>query len=136
MIVLDSDILIDVSRHFQPAEQWLASTPMQIIAAPGFVGMELLQGCKSKMQIVSGFTVPKGDSHHFRVIHSLEFTPELDAMTITLFDRHRKKRSGTVYDVAGAVTDAEVKSMRELAVDLVDDVHAWLLQYHKALMKT
>ena len=28
--------------------------------------------------IVSGYSVPKGESHHFRVIASLEFTIELD----------------------------------------------------------
>jgi uncharacterized protein (UPF0332 family) len=85
--------------------------------------------------IASGYNVPKGESHHFRVIGSLAFTIGLDAKSVEQLDRYRKKRSMSIYDVAGAVTDAEAKTMLALAQDLVDRIRAWLLQNHPSLLK-
>jgi hypothetical protein len=85
--------------------------------------------------IASGFEVPKGDSHHFRVIGSLAFTVGLDAKLVSQLDRYRKKRSVNIYDVAGTITEAEAKSMQTMAHDLVEHVHAWLTENHPTLMK-
>jgi predicted nucleic acid-binding protein len=48
MILLDADVLIDVSRHFPPAAAWPASLSNQQIAAPGYVIMELVEGCRNR----------------------------------------------------------------------------------------
>ncbi len=56
--------------------------------------------------VASGYDVPKGDSHHFRVIGSLAFTIGLESATIEKLDRYRKKRSASIYDVAGSITAA------------------------------
>ncbi len=48
MIVADSDIIIDVLRQYPPAIQWLTSLGDEEIALPGYVVMELIQGCTSK----------------------------------------------------------------------------------------
>lgn len=85
--------------------------------------------------IASGYNVPKGDSHHFRVIGSLAFTLGLDAALIDKLDRYRKKRSVSIYDFAGAITDAEAKAMLSIAQDLFEEVHVWLAQNHASLMK-
>ncbi len=84
--------------------------------------------------VASGYNVLKGDSHHFRVISSLAFTVGLEKELIEKLDRYRKKRSASIYDIAGAITDGEAKTMLGLAQDLVDQIYAWLLQNHPALM--
>lgn len=61
MIVLDSDVMIDLLRRHQPAVAWLKSLGEEEIILPGFVVMELLQGCRSKLeqaqveQVLTGF---------------------------------------------------------------------------------
>ena len=51
MIVVDTDILVDVLRKYSPALQWLASLEdEEEIAFPGFVAMELISGCQNKAQ--------------------------------------------------------------------------------------
>jgi predicted nucleic acid-binding protein len=50
MILLDTDIMIDLSRKYQPAVAWLASLGDEEIALPGFVVMELIQGCRNKLE--------------------------------------------------------------------------------------
>lgn len=49
MIILDSDILIDLLRQYTPAVTWLDSLGEEEILLPGFVVMELLQGCINKV---------------------------------------------------------------------------------------
>jgi hypothetical protein len=85
--------------------------------------------------VASGYNVPKGDSHHFRVIGSLAFTIGLDRKQIDKLDHYRKKRSMTIYDIAGAITAEEAKAMQSIAQDLVEQVHAWLVENHSSLMK-
>ncbi len=50
MLLLDSDIMIDLLRKHPPAMEWLASLNDEEIALPGFVVMELIQGCRNKME--------------------------------------------------------------------------------------
>jgi len=50
MILLDSDVLIDLIRRHPPALTWLASLDTQPIGLVGFVGMELLQGCRNRTE--------------------------------------------------------------------------------------
>jgi hypothetical protein len=50
MILLDTDIMIDLSRKYPPAIAWLGSLADEEIALPGFVIMELIQGCKNKLE--------------------------------------------------------------------------------------
>ena len=46
MILLDTDVMVDVLRGHVPARDWLASVTLQEIGIPGLVAMELLQGCR------------------------------------------------------------------------------------------
>lgn len=48
MIVLDTDVMIDVLRQYPPAIDWLEALGEEEITLPGFVVMELLQGCRNK----------------------------------------------------------------------------------------
>lgn len=52
MILLDSDIMIDLFREFPPAKAWFDSIDDgETMALSGFVIMELIQGCKNKLQL-------------------------------------------------------------------------------------
>ncbi|WP_413173166.1 hypothetical protein [Anabaena azotica] len=51
MILLDSDIVIDFLRKYPPAISWLSSLGDEAIALPGYVAMELMQGCKNKLEL-------------------------------------------------------------------------------------
>ena len=48
MIILDSDIMIDFLRGYPPALAWLDTLEDELLGLPGFVVMELLQGCRNK----------------------------------------------------------------------------------------
>lgn len=48
MVLLDTDVMIDILRGYTPALAWLRSLNDDVIALPGFVLMELIQGCKTK----------------------------------------------------------------------------------------
>lgn len=49
MILLDTDAMIDLLRQHPPALAWLASNTEEI-GLPGYVVMELIQGCKNKAE--------------------------------------------------------------------------------------
>ncbi len=51
MILLDTDVMIDLLRQYPPAMRWLdALDEGEEIVLPGFVVMELVQGCRSKRE--------------------------------------------------------------------------------------
>ncbi|MCX5854937.1 MAG: PIN domain-containing protein [Deltaproteobacteria bacterium] len=50
MVLLDTDVMIDILRGYPPALAWLRSLNDDVIALPGFVLMELIQGCKTKKE--------------------------------------------------------------------------------------
>jgi len=51
MIILYSDIIVDFLRQYPPAVNWLRSLGDEEIALPGFVVMELIQGCTNKVEL-------------------------------------------------------------------------------------
>lgn len=53
MILLDTDIMIDILRGYPPAVQWMQSLGDEDIALPRFVVMELIQGCETKRELTS-----------------------------------------------------------------------------------
>lgn len=52
MVLVDTDVMIDVLRQFPPALAWLTSLSTEIIVIPGFVALELLQGCRNQVEQV------------------------------------------------------------------------------------
>jgi predicted nucleic acid-binding protein len=46
--VLDTDIVVDFLRGFSPAMSWFANVSDTDLTVPGFVAMELIQGCKNR----------------------------------------------------------------------------------------
>ncbi|MCC6499259.1 MAG: type II toxin-antitoxin system VapC family toxin [Anaerolineales bacterium] len=50
MILLDTDVMVDILRGFDPAIDWLNSLQEEGVGVPGFVAMELLQGCQNSKE--------------------------------------------------------------------------------------
>jgi predicted nucleic acid-binding protein len=50
MLLLDTDVMIDLLRQYPPAVAWLDSLGEEEIVLPGFVIMELMQGCRNKQE--------------------------------------------------------------------------------------
>lgn len=61
MILLDTDVMIDLWRKIPPAEQWLRSVDAaQELLVPGFAAMELIQGCRDKSELHTAERLLKG----------------------------------------------------------------------------
>jgi predicted nucleic acid-binding protein len=50
MLLLDTDVMIDLLRRFPPAVTWLAVHGTEEVVLPGFVVLEVLQGCRDKAE--------------------------------------------------------------------------------------
>jgi hypothetical protein len=85
--------------------------------------------------IASGYETPKGESHHFRTIESLEHTISADGPLIRKFNAFRKMRNAGVYERAGVVSRHDADEKVELAKDLRKLVVAWLAATHPNLIK-
>ena len=83
---------------------------------------------------VAGFEAER-NNHHYRVIHSLEFTLGVDSKTIKKFDLFRKKRNVTDYERADTISDLEAEEMRQLAKKLRSDVETWIRNEHPHYLK-
>lgn len=50
MILVDTDIVIDLLRNYPPARVWLETLDNEELLLPGIVLMELIQGCRDKTE--------------------------------------------------------------------------------------
>ncbi len=51
MILLDTDVLVDLLREYPGAIEWFAAlAENEEVAVPGYVVMELIQGCRNKAE--------------------------------------------------------------------------------------
>ncbi len=50
MLLLDSDILIDIQRGYQPAVDWFTQL-RELPSVPGLVVMEMIQDAENKLQV-------------------------------------------------------------------------------------
>ena len=50
MIMLDTDVAVDILRNHSPAVAWLQQLGSTSLGLPGLVVMELLQGCQNKAE--------------------------------------------------------------------------------------
>jgi predicted nucleic acid-binding protein len=57
MILVDTDVMVDIIRRHSPAVAWLDSLGAEEVGIPGLVAMELLQGCRNReeQQQLAGF---------------------------------------------------------------------------------
>ena len=66
------------------------------------------------------------ESHHYRLIQSLELTIGAQRKIIRRLDAFRKKRNTATYGKAGQVSDQEAGEMLVLAEELRRQVKSWL----------
>lgn len=50
MLLLDTDVMVDLLRGFPPAVAWLQSAASEQVGVPGYVAMELIQGCRDRQE--------------------------------------------------------------------------------------
>ncbi len=50
MLLVDTDVMIDVMRNFPPAILWLQGLGDVQIGLPGLVSLELIQGCRNRTE--------------------------------------------------------------------------------------
>ena len=48
MILVDTDVMVDIMRRHPPAVAWIDSLGAEEVGIPGLVAMELLQGCRNR----------------------------------------------------------------------------------------
>jgi len=51
MLLLDSDVVIDILRQHPGATAWLASIQGHSLAVPGFVALEVIDGCRDGTEL-------------------------------------------------------------------------------------
>ncbi len=82
----------------------------------------------------AGYEVPKGGGAHHHTIESLKLTISDDGTIVKPLQAFRAKRAGGNDETTGVASDAEVNELRLLAVNLRDQVIAWLKKEHSALL--
>ena len=75
------------------------------------------------------------EGHHYWTIQSLTLTLQLDAQTITKFNKFRQKRNISDYEMTGMVSEQEVKEMIALAQELHTMVVQWLKKNRPELIQ-
>lgn len=83
----------------------------------------------------SGYRTATQAGHHVKTIESLELTINADQKVIRKLKTFNNKRNKSSYDVAGAVSDQELKEMTKLATALQSQVTLWLKKSHPELLK-
>ena len=89
--------------------------------------------CATAALAASGYRASR-EAHHFRVIHSLNFTLGVDSNQVGQLDGFRKKRNTCDYERAGAVSTAEAKEIAALAKTLLQQLKEWLRTKYPALL--
>jgi hypothetical protein len=83
----------------------------------------------------SGYRTVTQTSHHVKIIESLELTLHADSKLIQKLKILSNKRNKSIYDVAGAVSDQDLREIAKLATELHSQVTAWLRKSHPELLK-
>jgi hypothetical protein len=69
------------------------------------------------------------------VIESLELTIKADSKLVQKLKIFSNKRNKSIYDVAGAVSDQDLREITKLANELQSQVTAWLRKLHPKLLE-
>jgi len=94
--------------------------------------------CNAALQAATAALAAAGyratrDSHHYRVLQSLEHTINAETKLIHRLDAFRKKRNLSSYEMGGTVSDKEAEEMATLARELRAEVEGWIRAEHPEL---
>ena len=73
------------------------------------------------------------EAYHYYLIQSLSLTLQLDESIIRRLDKLRRKRNISDYERTGFVTEQEAQEMVELAIQIRQQVQAWIRESHPEL---
>ena len=82
----------------------------------------------------SGYRVPKGPSHHYYAIQSLQLTVALDSVTVRQIESMGKKRAVADYVRVGEVSQSMVEEALAFTEDCCRKVTDWIREAHPGLM--
>jgi len=100
MVILDTDIMIDLLRGYSEAIKWIKSLGDEEIILPGFVVMELIQGCRNNVE-------QKKLKKELRQYNVLWPTPEICDEALSIFSYlHLKKGMGIIDVLIGEIAVA------------------------------
>jgi hypothetical protein len=83
----------------------------------------------------SGYRTITQTGHHAKVIESLELTIRAESKLIQKLKVLSNKRNKSIYDVAGSVSDQDLKEITKVATELHSQVTLWLRKSHPELLK-
>jgi len=93
LILLDSDVMIDLLRGYPPALEWLNSLDEdEELFLPGYVVMELIQGCRNKKEQ----KILQKDLAPYSVLWPL---PEDCQVALEIFSQYRLSHNAGLLDV-------------------------------------
>lgn len=84
----------------------------------------------------NGYRPSTQAGHHVKTIDSLELTIPEGRRFVQKLKVLSNKRKRSSYDVAGVVSDEDLRSAMKLAVELQGDVQEWMRKEHPELLKT
>jgi hypothetical protein len=84
----------------------------------------------------NGYRTSTQAGHHVKTIDSLELTIPEGHRFVQKLKVLNNKRNKSSYDVAGAVSDQDLRSVMQVAAELQADLQAWLRKEHPELLKT
>lgn len=82
-----------------------------------------------------GYRTASQAGHHVRTIESLEFTLPEGRRFVQRLKVLSNKRNRSSYDVAGALSDEDLRSVMKLAAELEQAVRSWLADEHPELLR-
>src|ERR1041385_3801269 len=83
----------------------------------------------------AGYRTVTQTGHHTKAIESLELTIKADSKLVQKLKVFSNKRNKSIYDVAGAVSDQDLREITKLANELQSQVTSWLRKAHPELLK-
>jgi len=116
MVILDTDVMVDALRQYPPALSWLESLGGQEIILPGFVVMELIQGCRNRVEQEE---IEKGLGSYIIVWPS----PEMCDKAVSIFARYYLSHGLGLLD----------SLIGQMAVDLDLPLHTFNQKHYDAI---
>jgi hypothetical protein len=82
----------------------------------------------------SGFEAAKGGGAHHYTIESLRLTINASVERVNELQAFKAKRAASVYEMIGIASETEIDGLRNLALELRDQVLAWMKKTHPSLL--
>jgi len=83
----------------------------------------------------AGYRTVTQTGHHTKIIESLELTIKAGSKLVQKLKVFSNKRNKSIYDVAGVVSDQDLREITKLANELQSKVTLWLRQTHPEFLK-